>query len=288
MANYCYNEVSFAGEPANLLKAFACFAGLTGQYASLPDFIDQADSHYLETEITADQQLCYRTRWNPNVSVMADVSRHFGIDHRHFYYEPMMGLIGEAILSKGDLSLTRLVWSDLCQVDYDAACDQWGFRGEMRDCVYDIHRYMLEEKRRLAAREAVTRRLTGVLPHIGLAGTDFTVDIRIRELRETAAPWNRIGFEQLMKDEQTDRYLFYYNRESHQAGYIGTPDEMPDTYCMLEIPGEAWLDPVQLARENELPENELLLAYPYEEYRTAVVHEIAEWLARQTGQSPER
>lgn len=36
------------------------------------------------------------------------------------------------------------------------------------------------------------RRLAGVLPHIDIAGTDFPIDWRLRELRETGRPGNHI------------------------------------------------------------------------------------------------
>ena len=110
----------------------------------------------------------------------------------------MMGLVGEAVLINGTLSVTRLIPSDLYLPEYDAACEQWSFRGEVRDTEYAIHRFMLDEKRRLVESDPVKRRLAGLLPHIDLAGTDFIVDWRLKELREKDAPWNRIKLKSLL------------------------------------------------------------------------------------------
>lgn len=281
MANYCYNEVSFSGDAPALAEVNALFTALNGQEVFMPDFMNAQKGHYLEAEISASGILSYRTRWDPNIGVMAEVSQHFGVDHRHFYYEPLMGIIGEAILKGQQLSNTRLVMSDLYAVGYDAATDQWSFGEETRDSEYDIHRYMIDEKRRLAESEPAARRLAGVLPHIDLAGRDFIFDCRLRELRETDAPWNRISFDQFMPNEKDDGYLFFYDRRSHQAGYIGTPEDMPAEVCLLEIPQEVSIDPVAVARENKLSDTDLLLAYPYRENHHAEVIEVSQFINRE-------
>lgn len=44
------------------------------------------------------------------------------------------------------------------------------------------------------AAELLKIRLSGKLPHIDLAGTDSTIDWRLRQMRETEAPWKHISF----------------------------------------------------------------------------------------------
>jgi hypothetical protein len=41
--------------------------------------------------------------------------------------------------------------------------------------------------------EILARRLAGELPYIDVLGTDFTVEWRLKELRETAKPWKNIN-----------------------------------------------------------------------------------------------
>ena len=62
-----------------------------------------------------------------------------------------------------------------------------------------------------AQAELLRVRLDGKLPHIDIAGDDFTIDWRLRELRETAAPWNRISINGLRESESGKEYLGLYD-----------------------------------------------------------------------------
>jgi hypothetical protein len=45
--------------------------------------------------------------------------------------------------------------------------------------------------------EQFDRRMAGELPRIDIEGTSFTIDLRVPELRESAAPFNRIGIKEM-------------------------------------------------------------------------------------------
>lgn len=111
--------------------------------------------------------------------------------------------------------------------------------------------------------EATARRLSGELPHIDIAGTDFTVDWRLREMRETAEPWKHISFKDLDMSEDGLNYVFFYDTGEHNVfDFNETVTEMPDNVIIAEIPNEYGLDPVALARECGLGEAGLLAHSP--------------------------
>lgn len=111
--------------------------------------------------------------------------------------------------------------------------------------------------------EATARRLSGELPHIDIAGTDFTVDWRLREMRETAEPWKHISFKDFDMSDDGLNYVFFYDTENHTLfDFNELVTEMPQNVIIAEIPNEYGLDPVALARECELGEAGLLAHNP--------------------------
>jgi hypothetical protein len=120
-------------------------------------------------------------------------------------------------------------------------------------------------------------RLQGKLPHIDLAGTDFTIDWRLRQLRETEFPWKNISFEQMDCAESGEEYLFFYHTETHQL-VIPEDDltELPENVVVLEIPYENRLDPVAVARELQIDAALMVLDYPIEENLAAHIIPLSE------------
>jgi hypothetical protein len=115
----------------------------------------------------------------------------------------------------------------------------------------------------LSAEVLVLRRLAGILPHIDIGGTDFTIDWRMRELRETADPWNRIGLDNMELSPSGDAYLSFYHTGRHQVYQL--PDKLlalPEDVMLLEIPLKLLLDPIGTARANGLDDLALLRQCP--------------------------
>ena len=123
----------------------------------------------------------------------------------------------------------------------------------------------------------VALRLSGVLPHIDLAGTDFTVDWRIRQMRDTEQPWNNIRFDDFEMDDYGDKYLSFFNTQTHEL-YMPTEDlfKLPEDVVVLEIPNEIDLDPVAVAREYGSDLYELLIEHPIAENLVAKVRPLSE------------
>jgi hypothetical protein len=98
--------------------------------------------------------------------------------------------------------------------------------------------------------QLLARRLMGALPHIDIAGIDFTVDWRLRELRETAEPWNKIDLNLLSESESGEEYLGLYDTKEKQLYDLDDNiTTVPENVVGLEIPHEIKLDPVAVARE---------------------------------------
>jgi hypothetical protein len=118
----------------------------------------------------------------------------------------------------------------------------------------------------------VALRLSGVLPHIDLAGTDFTIDWRLKELRETEEPWKNISLRDMEMSESGEEYLCFYNKENHDLFEPGEDLlEMPENVVVLEIPYEIMLDPVAVAREYGIGDTDLLAEHPFQMKLTAKV-----------------
>lgn len=125
--------------------------------------------------------------------------------------------------------------------------------------------------------ELVKKRLSGVLPHIDLAGTDFTIDWRLRQLRETALPWKHINLEELETSESGEEYLCFFDTGTHEV-YIPPADltEIPADVVVLQIPYELKLDPVAVARDFGMGDTDLLEDNPILEALSAKVLPITE------------
>lgn len=124
---------------------------------------------------------------------------------------------------------------------------------------------------------ATALRLSGMLPHIDLAGTDFTIDWRLKQLRETEEPWKNISLKEMEMSDSGEEYLCFFHTETHE---LFEPDEnlfdLPDKVVVLEIPYEIKLDPVAVAREYGIGETDLLTDHPFQMKLVAKVTPLSE------------
>ena len=111
--------------------------------------------------------------------------------------------------------------------------------------------------------ELLAQRLAGILPRIDIAGQQFIIDWRLKELRDARDASVRIDLHGLPIDETGEQYLFFYNTRLKKAD---PPDpkmtHLPKDVVLLKIPYEMKLDPVGVAREYGLPDMELLERFP--------------------------
>ena len=89
------------------------------------------------------------------------------------------------------------------------------------------------------------------LPEYTIGGTLFTVDGRIYEFRETAAPWNQISMDHFWENESTP-ILFDKQTNNIYNGDAGS--NRPDHVELVVVPPLMELDPVGLARRYNVPD----------------------------------
>jgi hypothetical protein len=131
--------------------------------------------------------------------------------------------------------------------------------------------------REQAQAELLKIRLAGKLPHIDIVGDDFTVDWRLRELRETAAPWNIISINDLRESESGREYLGLY--DVSQKRLYTVDNEMtvvPQNVIGIEIPHENRLDPVAVAREKGFDIKQFVLRNPIQGNLKAMIRPVSE------------
>ncbi|WP_432328041.1 hypothetical protein ACRQ5D_33990 [Mucilaginibacter sp. P25] len=132
----------------------------------------------------------------------------------------------------------------------------------------------------LSADVLTLRRLAGFLPHIDLAGEDFTIDWRLKELRETAKPWNSLRIREMELSPEGGAYLAFYDKKDHRL-YKGDPasPEVQDNMVIIKIPNELTLDPVAVGWECGLNDLSLLAANPIREKLVAQVIPVKAYLS---------
>lgn len=148
---------------------------------------------------------------------------------------------------------------------------------ESKDLIEYNMRAMENDWRLYVVDEALAKRLSGELPHINVAGTDFTIDWRLRELRETDAPFNILRFSKMELDDTGEYYACFYHTKAHVL-YEPLPDidRMPEDVVLLKIPNELQLDPVAVARQYGLKDYELLSEFPIKRDLKAEVRPLLE------------
>jgi hypothetical protein len=151
MANLCSNIVTFKGSSEtlkqieNLFRSLAAKEALT-EFGQLPDFIPSTFPYFYNIR-WEDEQLYYTTKWSPNMDSVVEVSKHFGVEHTHFYCEPGCLLYGEAIYANGELKNILLNSSDFKSYEHDEENDRYIFEGKEYEDVYEIWEILLERKK---------------------------------------------------------------------------------------------------------------------------------------------
>lgn len=117
----------------------------------------------------------------------------------------------------------------------------------------------------------------GILPHIDIAGTDFTIDWRLKELRETAAPWNNIQLHDAEMSPDGEEYYLLYDTNSHEE-YIFDDEvtEAPANVVFIKIPYEIRLDPYAVALQYRIDPREFVDRFPIENDLQADVRPLSE------------
>lgn len=157
------------------------------------------------------------------------------------------------------------------------------FRDEMKSeypTQLQLQKEMEQHIKQQEAAELLQRRLAGELPRIDIAGSNFIIDWRLKELRENDVPNNRLTFEDMQLSPSGELYVCYYDTQKHKL-YEPPADikKLPNNVVLLEIPHELKLDPVAVARERGVDPALLLKENPIQKDLRATVRPLSEsWL----------
>ena len=140
-----------------------------------------------------------------------------------------------------------------------------------------LQKEMEQQIKQQEAAELLQRRLAGELPRINIAGSNFIIDWRLKELRENDRPHNRITFEDMQLSASGEQYVCYYDTQKHKlyepAANIKV---LPKNVVLLEIPHELKLDAVAVAREQGIDPALILKENTIQKDLTAVVKPLSE------------
>lgn len=113
-------------------------------------------------------------------------------------------------------------------------------------------------------------RKKGVLPSIDIAGQDFTVDIRLNELRNREEPWRKLRLDEMVTSPDGRHYIFFYDPGEKAILHVDQElQQVPERAVLVEIPDEMGLDPVGVARKYGLSDGYFLKMHPLEKSMVA-------------------
>lgn len=134
----------------------------------------------------------------------------------------------------------------------------------------------------IITRKAGQQRLAGKLPHIDINGTDFTIDLRLQELRETNAPWNHISIMDLEPSPDGEDQLFLYDTQKHCAYELAyNITELPEHVVLVALPDNLTLDLVAAARAVGYEETKFLSEYPIRQFLIAGITRLKDTILPQ-------
>lgn len=123
----------------------------------------------------------------------------------------------------------------------------------------------------------LAERRSGVLPRIHIAGEEFTVDLRLQELRHTRNFFPVISLKSFELTGDGEYYQAFYHPAMKQTVSIDPKlTEFPESVVQIRLPNELGLDPVATARRYGIDENDLLRRYPPKKDLKAAVIPLAD------------
>lgn len=151
MANICYNQVTFSGEPDNLRAVNAFFDDLIvrsmeGRQHDDSGFIEHGKGYYAEPFRTGENSVHYRTFWQPRLEAIYDIAEEFGVSYVHEYQDLNMRLYGRAMGGGGEFLDVRVGWSDFEQIGYNEGEDTYYYEEQPYPNINEVLDTMLDRE----------------------------------------------------------------------------------------------------------------------------------------------
>lgn len=125
--------------------------------------------------------------------------------------------------------------------------------------------------------DALARRDQGVLPTIDIAGEQFTIDLRLRELRHTEFFFPVLSLKSFDLTDDGWHYVAFYEPIMKQVVNIDPKlTEFPNGVIQIRLPNEIGLDPVGTATKYGMNTRELLRRHPIQKGLKAEVIPLSE------------
>ena len=133
---------------------------------------------------------------------------------------------------------------------------------------------MIAQLKALKGKKALESRLNGVLPMIDIAGQLFTVDVRVNQLRPKGVhSSNGLNLKHGgWYDDKTHQHCFYYDTTTRSEATIN-PDltRLPKEVVMIRIPDAYALDPVAMAKKDNVDPEIYVKMFPLKMFHRAEV-----------------
>ena len=154
------------------------------------------------------------------------------------------------------------------------------FRHEMKaeyPTQMELQKEIAQQIKQQETTQLLEQRMSGILPHITIAGTEFIIDLRLQELRERDNPKNQLDLRQMEISPSDGNYLCFYDTQKHQQYFVPKSIKtLPKHVVMVEIPNEFSLDPYAMAIRNDREVADVLKEFPLQKQLSAKITPLSE------------
>jgi hypothetical protein len=150
MANWCFNTVTFTGEPDMLTKLTEYFYEMARQNehprtGRLPYFATIRRG-WMYNFGWSGKFYFYATKSTPNTAVLIEIADRYRLDFRHEYEEMVNRIYGIATYENGELQLTEVDPEDFDEFRYNENTNTYEFENQHFDNCDEILQILLERK----------------------------------------------------------------------------------------------------------------------------------------------
>jgi hypothetical protein len=216
--------------------------------------------------VDIDKQVLRQTDDPANeISLIRDMVDHGS--HYQFFYDPE-----EKNVPRKNCNVTRLkqiTVPPLIELDPEGMAMKYGW--QQRDLAGKTDFQVIVNQ------QLLEKRLQGALPRIRIAGEDFYVDLRLRELRHAGSFHPVLSLKSFEVTDDGWHYEAYYHPFIRQLVSLDPQlTELPDNVIKIRLPNEIGLDPVGAARLYNIDERTLLRLHPIQKNLVAEVIPLSE------------